>query len=427
MRKINCWVCNSQKITIINLVSNTKIKHFVCDKCYFLFSNNTLGKNKKINYYSNNSKDNVLNRYISNEYFDTARFLNYINLILNKNCKLSNKINHLDIGGGFGFFSKVLKKKFSKINSFNLEPDKYAFQIANKINTEIKTLNLRFEDVKILKNIKFDLVTYWGGIYRTIKPDSVIKDLKKICTKNCDFFFSLPSSFEDMRMQHLDLKNSFDEYLYKNDGNQSLFGKNHMKLFLLKNKFFFKEIFIQNKPFKKIIPVFHFKLKNKKNKIPIISSKFKADFKKNISMYNDYFENQIYKIIKNKKKSKKIFIFGENFLTEYVHNFLKKKIKNLIYIKNNSKELYKNTTELKTILNLSNQNSNVFLIFENSKDNKIKTSLINRLHLSTNNNLYFLKDKFTPQLDVCYFSNMVIFKRKITLIKSPIEQDNHKL
>ena len=324
MRKINCWVCNSQKITSINLVSNTKIKHFVCDKCYFLFSNNTLGKNKKINYYSNNSKDNVLNRYISNEYFDTARFLNYINLILNKNLKLSNKINHLDIGGGFGFFSKVLKKKFSKINSFNLEPDKYAFQIANKINTEIKTLNLRFEDVKILKNIKFDLVTYWGGIYRTIKPDSVIKDLKKICTKNCDFF-SLPSSFEDMRMQHLDLKNSFDEYLYKNDGNQSLFGKNHMKLFLLKNKFFFKEIFIQNKPFKKIIPVFHFKLKNKKNKIPIISSKFKADFKKNISMYNDYFENQIYKIIKNKKKSKKIFIFGENFLTEYVHNFLKKR------------------------------------------------------------------------------------------------------
>ena len=99
----------------------------------------------------------------------------------------------------------------------------------------------------------------------------------------------------------------------------------------------------------------------------------------------------------------------------------------MIYIKNNSKELYKNTTELKTILNLSNQNSNVFLIFENSKDNKIKTSLINRLHLSTNNNLYFLKDKFTPQLDVCYFSNMVIFKRKITLIKSPIEQDNHKL
>ena len=137
MSKIKCWVCNSQKITSINLVSNTKIKHFVCCKCYFLFSKTNLRNKKKIKYYSNNSKSNLLNRYISNEYFDTARFLNYIKLILKKNCKLNSKINHLDIGGGFGFFSKVLKKKFPKINSFNLEPDKNAFQIANKINTDM--------------------------------------------------------------------------------------------------------------------------------------------------------------------------------------------------------------------------------------------------------------------------------------------------
>ncbi len=419
MSKIKCWVCNSQKITSINLVSNTKIKHFVCNKCYFLFSKTNLRNKKKIKYYSNNSKSNLLNRYISNEYFDTARFLNYINLILKKNCKLNSKINHLDIGGGFGFFSKVLKKKFPKINSFNLEPDKNAFQIANKINTDIKTLNLRFEDVKYLKNIKFDLVTYWGGIYRTIKPDSVIKDLKKICNKNCDFFFSLPSSFEDMRMQHLDLKNSFDDYLSKNDGNQSLFGKNHMKLFLLKNKFYYKEILIQNKPFKKIIPIFHFKIKNKQNKIPRINLKFKTNFKKNISIYNNYFESQIFKITKNKKKSKKIFIFGQNFLSQYVYNFLKNnKIKNLIYIKNNSEELYKNNYQLKTMLNLSNQNSNIFLIFENSKDNKLKTSLINRLNLNRKNNLYFLNDKFDPKIDICYFNNMIIFNKKINLLKS---------
>ena len=53
-------------------------------------------------------------RYDANEFFDTARFIYYIDEIIEKNSKLKKNINHLDIGGGFGFFSKVLKQNMIK-------------------------------------------------------------------------------------------------------------------------------------------------------------------------------------------------------------------------------------------------------------------------------------------------------------------------
>ena len=65
---------------------------------------------------------------------------------------------------------------------------------------------------------------------------------EKGCFGFCDFFFSLPFSFDDMRIQHLELQNSFDDYLLKDDANKSLFGRKHMKVFLSRNHFFYKEI-----------------------------------------------------------------------------------------------------------------------------------------------------------------------------------------
>ena len=65
-------------------------------------------------------------------------------------------------------------------------------------------------------------------------------------------------------MQHLELKNSFDDYLLTGDGLQGFFGRNHMKIFLEKNNFTYKEIIFQNKPLKKKkIPIFIFHFKKK--------------------------------------------------------------------------------------------------------------------------------------------------------------------
>ena len=203
-------------------------------------------------------------RYDANEFFDTARFIYYIDEIIEKNSKLKKNINHLDIGGGFGFFSKVLQTKYDKINSYNLEPDKNAALVAKKNNKNLNILNFRFEDINRIKNIKFDLVTYWGGVYRTIEPNRVFKYLNKICNHNCEFFFSLPFSFEDMRIQHLVLQESFDDYLLKDDANKSYLVAN-IRLFLSKNNFYYKEIIIKTNHSKKKI-IFHLN-KEKKEQI----------------------------------------------------------------------------------------------------------------------------------------------------------------
>ena len=416
--KMNCWICDSKKISKINIVCNKKVEQLFCNECCFVFKNTSIEKSKRIKYYSDLSLNKLKERYHANEYFDTARFINYIDLVIKKNSNLKKKINHLDIGGGYGFFSKVLQNQYNKINSFNLEPDKNAALVAKKYNKNVKIINLRFEDIHRVKNIKFDLVTYWGGVYRTIEPNRVFENLKKVCSKNCDFFFSLPFSFDDMRIQHLELQNSFDDYLLKDDANKSLFGRKHMKIFLSKNNFFYKEILIQNKPFKKIIPIFYFKLKKKQKKIKINKKEFKNYFLKNINIYNKYFENEIKKLKKNKEKTNKIIIFGNNFLNKKTFNFLKnKKYKNLFVINSKLEELYNDKKKLKLMLEISNIKSNIIIIFPEDNKKNIKYTLINRLHLNLNNKIFCLKNQFNSKEDVFSFYNKKFLKRKFVFEK----------
>ena len=220
-------------------------------------------------------------------------------------------------------------------------------------------------------------------------------------------------------MQHFELKNSFDDYLLTNDGVKSLFGRKHMKLFLARNQFFFKEIIIQNKPFKKKIPIFFFNLKNKTTNYKLKTKECKNYFKKNISIYNNHFQKQIDKIINKQQKKNKIFIFGENFLSQYTLNYIKnKKKKNVINIKNKSEYLYNDTNQLNTILSLAEMNSNIFFIFENPNEGKIKKSLVNRFHINIKNSVYFLDNRFEYEKDVFSFEQKNFLKKKINLIKN---------
>tara|TARA_B100000989_G_C19525392_1_gene466558 strand:- start:1078 stop:2367 length:1290 start_codon:yes stop_codon:yes gene_type:complete len=412
-KKIKCWICNSNKVSKINLVCDLKVKHLLCEQCYFIFKNTTITQEKKIKYYSELSLNKLKLRYLANEVFDTARFINYINEIIKKNLNSTNKINHLDIGGGYGFFSKVLQDKFDNVTSYNLEPDKNAGLVVKKYQKNVKLLNLRFEDIHLVKNVKFDLVTYWGGVYRTIEPNKVFKNLKNICNKKCQFFFSLPFCFEDMRIQHLKLKNSFDDYLLKDDANISLMGRKHMKIFLTKNKYSYKETLIQNKPFKKKIPIFHFSIKKKSQKIDINRQNLKNYFLKNICVYNNHFERQIKNLLNNEKRINKVLIFGDDFLSNYAYRFLKiKKQKNLSQIKYNLNELHMDKNKLKLILNLSRMRSNIFIILSEKDKEKIKYSLINRLHLNINNKIFCLNENFKFNKHIFSYKNKNFLKKK---------------
>ena len=116
MKKVSCWICDSKNIKEINIVTKEKTSHYICNECYFLFNKTNLYQKKKVKYYKDNSSNKLVDRYLSNEYFDTARFLNYINQILEKYCNLDQKLNHLDIGEIWFFFSKSFKYNFLKLN-----------------------------------------------------------------------------------------------------------------------------------------------------------------------------------------------------------------------------------------------------------------------------------------------------------------------
>ena len=81
---------------------------------------------------------------------------------------LEESVNSLDIGGAEGLFSSLLKDRFPSIRTHNLEPDQMAIEVGKSLYPDVLHLNCKLEDVgsQHITN-KFDVVTYWGGLYLT--------------------------------------------------------------------------------------------------------------------------------------------------------------------------------------------------------------------------------------------------------------------
>ncbi len=190
-----------------------------------------------------------------------------------------------------------------------------------------------------------------------------------------------------------------------------------MKIFLEKNNLSFKETIIQNKPFKKKVPIYSFIYKKEKKELKNKNINCKNYFKKNISVYNDFYKDQIKKFT-HKHSRIRIYIFGNNFLSELAYEYLKtKKKKKLILIRSFSADLYKKSDLLKECLDINSYNSSIFLICENKKDNIIKNSLINRFHVNLNNSVYILDKNFNFRTDSFRFENKIYLKKKINFNK----------
>ena len=76
-------------------------------------------------------------------------------------------------------------------------------------------------DKKNLKDI--DLITYWGGFYRTAEPRKVINKIYKLTNKKANLFFSLPTTFDHPVRQDNTPYGSLDEII----GNGSIIFLNH--------------------------------------------------------------------------------------------------------------------------------------------------------------------------------------------------------
>ena len=122
-------------------------------------------------------------------------------------------------------------------------------------------------------------------------------------------------------------------------------------------------------------------------------------------------------MIKSQKKLNKIYIFGDKSLGKYTFNYLKNLNKKVLFLNDNSINLFNSPNLLNNILNLNNSNSNIFFVLENKTNGKIYKSLVNRLHLNNKNNIFVIKNNFLVKKDFLKFEKEIYLKKKIDLIK----------
>lgn len=199
---MNCLICNKDKD--IKFLSDFKLeifedekyfsnaKIFQCSSCDFSFVH-PMPSNEKLNYfyekiYRSNERPPFL---VSENYEDQKKYyledknLSYVNYITTLiDVKKIN--NFYDFGGGNGDLGYALKKKFSKINLFCTEGDKYCERILNERG---------YKNIKNLDDLsqKFDLITTTHSLEHLSDINSIFTKFKEILNKDGHIFFEVPN------------------------------------------------------------------------------------------------------------------------------------------------------------------------------------------------------------------------------------------
>ncbi len=185
---IDCPICGSKNTKDIFI--KWGFAHSNCKRCQHIFVKNQLNEKILMKLYDKSladifqrerrSKNNSLKSYWDKVY------TKYAKLYVNKNTKI------LDVGCGDGQFIKIVKKKFKNRNVFGSE-----FSIHTKKSLS-KLLGNNFfykSDLKQIgkKNLKFNLITFWGVLEHLKDPVDTIKSSKKILEKNGKILVFVPN------------------------------------------------------------------------------------------------------------------------------------------------------------------------------------------------------------------------------------------
>lgn len=389
-------------------------KIFYCKKCDLFQKKLDKANAKKINidYYQNYTNQELLNRSINRKILDVPRSLNYISII-SKFVKLKNISYSVDIGGAEGLFSNVLNDQFPNINTFNIEPDPKAVKIGKKLYPNVCHEVITGEEFFKNSNhkIKFDLITYFGGIYRSAAPFELIKNISLTMSKSSLAVFTLPFSIDNPTNQA--------GQTYQTIGD--IFGNDTMTFFDIKTlenllKIFFEytkvEIY-RNKPFFKDIP---FLVAMKPRKLVNEFKYINTSSKKNLRFVNSFYS-------KKSEQKLKTFLNKNNIVNFYGSEKMSFFLKQFCSKNNYKFNDFSNLKDTKTILegnkinNILEKNEQNIFIF----DKLTNSSIVNFEQICRRLNLF----RFKPCLILCdgvsiddqflNFSSFLIFKKTIKI------------
>lgn len=192
---LKCPLCNSNSKYIVVQTSHVYGKNdgafFKCENCKVIFQYPFLTEREEVNFYKEEfekfmsdrvgKKSNWTNvkKHLDENKETYRRRFNYLKKFLPK-----RKIDVLEVGCSSGFMLFPLMRK--GYSCYGIEPSGYFrnFLIQNKVNM--------FDDIKKIKNKKFDLILHFFVLEHIRYPISFLKQQLKLLKKNGKIIFEIP-------------------------------------------------------------------------------------------------------------------------------------------------------------------------------------------------------------------------------------------
>ena len=418
--KIKCSLCK-KSITYFATFSDydyytPSSKIYYCKHCDLFQKKVDVISNEgiKIDYYQNYTDKELLNRSVSRKILDIPRSLNYLDII-SKFINLKTISLSADIGGAEGLFSYILNNQYNNIKAINIEPDPKAVKIGNSLYPEISHHISTGE--KFFKNYesekKFDLITYFGGIYRSDNPLELVKQISSSMSDASLAIFTLPFSIDNPTSQAGKTYNSLGD----------VFGNDTMTFFDIRTlenllKIFFEFIEVQihrNKPFYKNIP---FLIAGKPRKLVK-----KTIYNTNSNTKNLRFINSFYS--KKSEQKLKTFLNKDSIINFYGSKEISFFFKQFCFTQNykfNDFSIKKFTTkinEAKKINDILENCENNIFIFDQLSSISVQNfnQVCKRLNLYKRRQCFTLADGETLGSLLLNYSSVPILKKTIEIRK----------
>ena len=390
MKKFRCANCNSNNFKKIyyppktrNYIEDKEIE--ICKDCGYIFKQININDSKYVkqlnkSYYDNYNYLDLIKRSERRLIFDKTRAHTYLKKI-EKSIDLKNVRVLIDVGGAEGWFSQYIKLIYDNIEVFNIDPDRHIINVGKKLYPSVKHLKLKLENIDKFKK-KFDVMTFWGGIYRAAQLDQVVEKLWEKANSNASLFITLPYSLDDSRLQDNSYRESITE-IFNNNGIISYLNEKYLINIFSKKFDFVKKVNFQNYPFKKNIPLFYFKKNNGKK---IKSYRLKNQYKENLKYLKNYSYLLSIKNIRNfikENKYNKIAVWVNKCPDIIIKLFNKANKKKVFFIKEDNWL----KTNNKNIINIYNLKPDCLFIADFEKQDYVIDELINRIKLNTFTNI----------------------------------------